>query len=308
MFRSTVRMSLPRRLLNWLGRPRSDRKSLATAPVVERPDWWSRVSIHQTTLLKCPFEEELALLEQSGVPGIGLSHLKLQELSPADIVGELAGSPLQVSSLGVIGGFTGYNEYSFDDAIREGTQLIEMARAVRAPVVRVVSGPYAGHLRKHARRLLLMGLEELLPVAQTAGVKLVLQPMSPVYREWTFLSSLDMAMGVLDEFRSSHVGLALGTYHLGREKNLLQRIESIGSLIGSVQVSDWVPTNSDADRRLPGEGRLPLAEILAAIESTGYQGWYELEVWSRDLWKQDPETLMSRCLQSLGSLVPVNAR
>ena len=132
-------MSLPRRLLNWLGRPRSDRKSLTHAPVVERPDWWSRVSIHQTTLLKCPFEEELSLLEQSGVPGIGLSHLKLQELSPADIVGELAGSSLQVSSLGVIGGFTGYNEYSFDDAIHEGTQLIEMARAVRAPVVRVVS-------------------------------------------------------------------------------------------------------------------------------------------------------------------------
>lgn len=301
-------MSLPRRLLNWLGRPRSERKSLAHAPMVERPDWWSRVSIHETTLLKCPLEEELNLLEQSGVPGIGLSHLKLQELLPADIVGELAGSSVQVSSLGMIGGFTGYNEYSYDDAISEGLQLIELARAVRSPVVRVVSGPYAGHLRKHARRLLMMGLEDLLPAAQEAGVKLVLQPMAPVYREWTFLNSLDAAMSVLSEFRSSHVGLAFGTYHLGREKNLLQRIEKIGPWIGSVQVSDWVPTSSDADRRFPGDGKLPLAEILSAVESTGYQGWYELEVWSRDLWKQDPETLMGRCLQSLGSLVPVNDR
>ncbi len=301
-------MSLPRRLLNWLGRPRSNRKSLALAPVVDRPDWWSRVSIHQTTLLKCPLEEELSLFEQAGVPGIGLSHLKLQELTPAEIIGELAGSSVQVSSLGMIGGFTGYNDYSYDDAIHEGLKLIELARAVRSPVVRVVSGPYAGHLRKHARRLLMMGLEDLLPAARNADVKLVLQPMAPVYREWTFLNSLDMAMSVLNEFRSSHVGLALGTYHLGREKNLLKRIETIGPWIGSVQVSDWSPTNSDADRRFPGEGMLPLTEILAAIESSGYQGWYELEVWSRDLWKQDPETLMGRCLQSLGSLVPVNAR
>jgi len=276
--------------------------------VVERPDWWSRVAIHQTTLLKCPFEEELPLLEQAGVPGIGLSHLKLQDHSIADIVSELVGGSLQVSSLGVAGGFTNFNGFSFDDAVREGIQLIELARAVRAPVVRVVSGPYAGHLRKHARRLLIQGLEELLPAAQACGVKLALQPMLPVFREWSFLNSLDAAMSVLTEFRSSHVGLALGTYHVGREKNLLQRIETLAPWIGTVQISDWVPTTSDADWRLPGEGRLPLTEVVAAIESTGYRGWYELEVWSRDLWKLDPETLMSRCLHSLGSLVPVNAR
>jgi len=299
-------MSLPRRILNWLGRPLNERKSVAHAPVVERPDWWSRVAIHQTTTLRCPLEEELPLLEQAGVPGIGLSHLKLQDLSTAEIVAELSGGSLQVSSVGVVGGFTNFHGYSFDEAVSEGIQLIELAKAVHAPVVRVVSGPYAGHLRKHARRLLIEGLEELLPAAQACGVKLALQPMSPVYREWTFLNSLDAAMSVITEFRSSHVGLALGTYHLSSEKNLLQRIATIAPWIATVQLSDWVPTNSDSDRCLPGEGELPLSEFVAAIESTGYRGWYELEVWSRDLWKHDPETLMTLCLQSLGSLVPAS--
>ncbi len=297
-------MSLPRRLLNWLSRPQVSSRTTAHTPRVERPSWWSRVAMHQTTTLRLPLEEELPLCHQAGIPGIGLSHLKLEELSVAEIVSELRGSQVQVSSVGVVGGFAKLYEHTYEDAIVQGLRLIHLAEAVRAPVVTVVAGPIAGHIRKQARRLLVDGLEELLPVAQACGVRLALQPMSPLFTEWSFLHTLDSAMSVVQEFRSSHLGLAFGTYHLGHEKNLLQRIEALSPWIASVQLSDWVQTGSVSDRRLPGEGVLPLTEIVSAIESTGYHGWYELEVWSRDLWKLDAETLMDRCLQSLGCLVP----
>ena len=296
-------MSLPRRLLNWLNRPVLSRVA-KHALMVERPNWWSRVAIHQTTTRRLPLEEELPLYRQAGIPGIGLSHLKLGELSTSEILAELRGSQVQVSSVGVVGGFAKLHGHTYEEAIIEGMRLIHLAEAVRAPVVTVVTGPIAGHIRKHARRLLVDGLNELLPVAHQCGVRLALQPMRPLFHEWSFLHTLDSAMSVIHEFRSSHLGLAFGTYHLGHEKNLLQRIESIAPWIASVQLSDWVETTSDSDRRLPGEGELPLAEIVSAIEAHGYRGWYELEVWSRDLWKQDAESLMSRCLQSLGCLVP----
>ena len=298
-------MSLPRRLLNLFARPTQAR--VASRPAVNaRPSWWSRVALHQTTTLRCPLEEDVLLYQRAGVPGIALSDRKLVDMPTSEIISELRSSPLHVSSVGVAGGFTNFNGFSFDDAVFEGRRLIQLAHAVGAPVVTVVSGPTAGHLRKHARRLLVDGLSELLPLARECGVRLALQPMSPLFREWSFIHSLDAAMGILSEFRSPNLGLAFGTYHLGREKNLLHRLESIVPWIASVQLSDWVPTSSDNDRRLPGEGVLPLTEIVAALESNGYQGWYELEVWSRDLWKLDAETLMSRCLQSLGSLVPAS--
>lgn len=296
-------MSLPRRLLKWLSRPRLSRPALR-APVVERPNWWSRVAIHQTTTRRLPLEEELPLLQQVGIPGIGLSHLKLGELSVSEILAELRGSSVSVSSVGVVGGFAQLHGHTYEEAIVEGIRLIHLAEAVRAPVVTVVSGPIAGHIDKHARRVLVDALNELLPVAHQCGVRLALQPMLPLFHEWSFLHTLDSAMSVIHDFRSSHLGLAFGTYHLGREKHLLQRIESIAPWIASVQLSDWVETDSDSQRRLPGEGVLPLTEIVSAIEAHGYRGWYELEVWSRDLWKQDAESLMSQCLQSLGCLVP----
>ena len=298
-------MSLPRRLLNLFARPIKVR-TVARTVVQARPSWWSRVAIHQTTTLRCPLEEDVLLYQRAGVAGIALSDRKLVDMPTSEIVSELQGHPLRVSSVGVAGRFTNVNGFSLDDAIFEGQRLIQLAHAVGAPVVTVVSGPTAGHLRKHARRLLVDGLSELLPLARECGVRLALQPMSPLFREWSYLHSLDAAMGVLSEFRSPHLGLAFGTYHLGREKNLLSRIESIAPWIASVQLSDWVPTASDSDRRLPGDGELPLTEIVAALEAHGYRGWYELEVWSRDLWKLDAETLMSRCLQSLGSLVPAS--
>lgn len=298
-------MSLPSFLTMLLGRRQRQASRISHYPQIEHPEWWKRVSIHDSTLLKCRFGDTINLLKQAGISGIGLSRDKLSDDSRDHLVRNLMESPVQVSSLGVVGGFTNYNGFRYQDAIEDGLDAIELAEQIHAPVLRVISGPIAGHLRKHARRLVIDGLRELLPMARACGVRLALQPMSAIHREWSFLRSLEVATGILHEVNSPWVGLALGTAHLGTEKRLLDRLSCIAPMIATVQISDWVPTTQDADGRLPGRGRLPLSEIISVIESQGYRGWYELEVWSRDLWKLDAETLMRECLQSLSCLSPV---
>jgi sugar phosphate isomerase/epimerase len=66
------------------------------------------------------------------------------------------------------------------------------------------------------------------------------------------------------------------TFHLWRTGTLLEDIERAGSCIFGVDLNDAV---SDDDQwiRLPGEGEIPLAQVVHAIEATGYRGTYDSE-------------------------------
>lgn len=301
-------MSFSRRLFSWWGRS-SRRESGAKAPSPRpRPQWWSRLAVHQNTSVRTPLELLLPALQTAGVSGVGLWADRLVSWSAREIVRELHASGVKVSSVGVVGGFTRHNGYDFDEAVRDGLDRIELAEAVRAPVVRVVSGPVAGHLNKHARRLLLDGLRALLPSAQAAGVRLALQPMSPQEVDLTFVRSLEAAESILAEVNHPALGISLSAAHTEMTDSLLDRVEKLTPWIASVQLADRTLHSGRFDQSLPGEGQLPLAEMVALLESAGYRGWYELEVWSRDLWKLDSETLMGRCLESLGCLVPAPTR
>lgn len=296
-------MSLPRRLFSWWGRPRtaSRRKPDGRPP---RPQWWSRLSVHQNTFFRTPLERLLPTLQLAGITGVGLWGDKLVDWTTQELVRELLSSGLNVSSVGVIGGFTRHNGYPLDEAIRDGFDRIALAQAVRASCVRVISGPTGLHLNKHARRLLIHGLRELLPAAQAAGVRLALQPMTAKESHWTFLHSLEAADAILDEVAHPALSLALNPVHIPVTDSMLPRLERLVPWIAMVQLTDQRTGSQRYQQELPGSGELPLVHSIQALESMGYQGWYELEVWSRDLWNLDSEILMEKCQESLGCLVP----
>jgi sugar phosphate isomerase/epimerase len=72
-----------------------------------------------------------------------------------------------------------------------------------------------------------------------------------------------------------------------------------------VHVNDWrEPTRGWADRVLPGDGAADLPAILAALERAGWDGFYDLEIFSDNgafgvaypdsLWDLQPTDLAAR--------------
>ena len=244
-------------------------------------------------------------MSSPGGGGIGITLNRLHELGVGTARGRLHGSGRAARALGGGGGFTGANGHSHKDAVDDLRTAIGLARRIGARSLVVVTGSLAGHIRSHARRLLIEGLVEVVDLAAESGVRLALQPMHALFEdEWTFLTSLDDTLDILTRFNHSHVGLAFGTYHLGQEPRLLERIPELAPFVASIQLSDWRdPPRCDNDRLLPGDGSLPLHEIVAAFESAGYAGLYEVEVWSRDLWKRDHRSLIADCMTRFASLL-----
>jgi len=60
---------------------------------------------------------------------------------------------------------------------------------------------------------------------------------------------------------------------------------------------------SDAHRVLPGDGVLPLEQVLRDLRDIGYRGQLSLELFNRELWKQDPRRVARVGLEKLREVV-----
>ncbi len=266
--------------------------------VTSRHPALARMSLNQLTTVRWRLDEAAHYYRRAGLRGIGVSWQRLSAFGVREGIDVVRRSGLAVSSLGWIGGFTGGQGCSIDEALAEARQAVDAAARLGAQALIVVSGPQHGHIRSHARRLVVDALRALADDAARHNVRLGLQPMHPIFaREWSFVTRLDDSLEVLARVDHPHVGLTFGSYHLGQEPGLLDRIPEIAPRVAVVHLSDWRdPPRCDNDRLLPGDGSLPLAEIVRGFESAGYRGLYEVEVWSRDLWKQGHATLMARSI------------
>lgn len=263
-----------------------------------------RIALNQLTTIRWSLEEDLAAYKQWEIPAIGVSWRKLVEHGVQNGIRKIRRSGMPVSNIGWVGGFTGQNGFRFKDTVLEAKRAIRTAGQLRAPTVTVVTGPQNRHIGSHARRLVCSGLRELADLAASYDVCVALQPMHSIYqRNWTFLHSFDETLELAERVDHPALKVAFGTYHLGHEEDIAQKIASAVDLIGIVHLADRTdePIHEN-DREIPGEGALPIREIVNTLESAGYDGWYEIEVWSQELWKMDHHDLVERCLKAQSAL------
>lgn len=248
----------------------------------------------QMTTCRWSFLDDVIHYQDAGINHMAVWRPKLCDFGEERCIELVRDAGIHVSSLGWAGGFTGGNGHSFHEAVEDARDAVLTAAALGAECLTIISGAQRGHIPSHARRLVIDGLASILDLACEYGVTLALQPMHRIFREeWTFLNSLDQTRDIIERFDHPYLRMAFGTYHLWQEPGLLARLPEIVPLIASVQVSDWRTPRCDNDRLLPGDGDIPLAEILSTLDHCGYRGTYELEVWSSELWKRDHVQLLA---------------
>lgn len=180
-----------------------------------------------------------------------------------------------------------------DDARR----AIDEAHAIGAGVLMLFAGglPQGSKDLPGARARVGERIAELLPQAREAGVTLALEPLHPIYAaERSVLSTLAQANELIESL-GDPLGLVVDAYHVWWDPALAAEI-SRGRIVG-FHVSDWlVPTRDPlVDRGMPGDGVIDLAGMRQMVESTGYAGWIEVELFSERWWAEDPATVTRLC-------------
>ena len=132
------------------------------------------------------------------------------------------------------------------------------------------------------RETVVEGLRTIGDEAERAGVRIGLEPINRVGGEdWTMISSLGEAAQLLDEAGHPALGIQFDTWHLWNTPNVLDEIAEHADRLVGVHVADWrEPTRNWCDRVLPGDGGADLPALLGALEAAGWDGFYDVEIFS----------------------------
>ena len=117
------------------------------------------------------------------------------------------------------------------------------------------------------------GLKELAPLAEAAGVTLLLEPLNDlVDHSGYWLKNSEVGFELVRKVNSSNIRLLFDIYHQQvTEGNIIERLTGNLDIIGHVHVAD-VP-----GRHQPGTGELNYANILRRLDEAGYDGYIGLE-------------------------------
>ena len=221
-----------------------------------------------------------------GRDGIGIWEFKLERGRDAENLALLQESGLaaticvpEVPSI--------YPDGYFTEPADPRARTAALSEAVRrfAPfeplAILAVTGNPAGQDLTEMRRVTVAGLREVAAVAADLGIKIGVE----FYRTTSgaLVNTLRDTVALVDEIDAPNVGVVLDLWHAWDDPRLLEDIERYASRLIGVQVNDHrEPTRSWADRVQPGDGTIDLPSIFGALDEGGYDGWYDLEIFSDD--------------------------
>ena len=176
----------------------------------------------------------------------------------------------------------------------EAKQSIDMAAALGAPVLTIVTGgtePGTRGLVDMQKRLA-ERVATLAPHAAAAGVNLAIEPLNPMFGgNRTCLFTVAETLALCDTIAAPNVGVAVDVYHVWWDTTLAASLANARGRIFGYHLCDWLETTQDMllDRGMMGDGVADLPAIRAAVEGAGYIGPCEVEVFSAaHWWQRDP--------------------
>lgn len=258
------------------------------------------------TTLAQSFENDLAVYRMAGIEGIGITEFKLPEGQDAEMAALLRESGLRATICipavnSVLPNLLPGPEDPAErvDAIVSGIR--RLAQFEPAAVL-VLTGAPGDRVPEEARAIAVDGLRTAARTAAEVGVPIGLEAIhSSIRDDWSLVSDIPAALDLIAEVGEPNLGIMFDTWHLWDTPNLLDHIRQHAGTFVAVHVNDWRdPTRGWADRVLPGDGVIDLPAIFRALEEGGYDGWYDLEIFS------DDGTFGSDYPDSLYELAPID--
>ena len=246
-----------------------------------------RFGMSQYTTLPLSFEEDLALYTKEGIRYIEVCEGKLDAANPGPQLEKLKDTGMQVSSVqprlhSLFPDFPRPEPKSPRERMAKLKETIKLF-GKHFPGTTLVTIPGAVPNGDYALGYKVAGEEyrEVAKIAADNGVRIALEPLHPILMNVdTFMCTLTHAGRVIEDVNHASFGLFVDVWHIWDDAAAPTLIKKYGDKIFGVHVNDWRTPRAFGDRVLPGQGEMPLVDLVRAIQSTSYDGAYTLEIFS----------------------------
>lgn len=263
----------------------------------------SRLCIHTVTTKPWNIEEATKHYFYAGVKGITVWRDTLQGRNIRQTGEILKDHGLTAVSLSRGGFFAHSDPARRKGAIEDNRRTIEEAYELGTDKIILVCGADPDQLLEVSRKQIFEGISSVLPDAESAGVKLAIEPLHPMYSDTrSAINTISQANDMAESLGSPWVGVVIDVYHLWWDPLLKKEIERCGksSNLLAFHISDWKsPTTVMLnDRGLMGEGCIPIRKIRSWVEKAGFHGFIEVEIFSTEYWKQNQSEFLKKIIAS----------
>ena len=196
-------------------------------------------------------------------------------------------------------------------ALEDNRKAIDEAKQLDSPCLVLVVGSLPGALNgspayrdiTRARSEVRDGIAASLEYAREVGMPLAIEPLHPMQAaERACINTLEQALDLCDELdpgRTGMLGVAADLYHIWWDPKLEAQLTRAGSdRLLAYHVCDWLTPTRDLlnDRGMMGDGVIELKKCRNWIETAGYSGHAEVEIFSDFWWSQPGEEVLDTCI------------
>lgn len=221
------------------------------------------------------FQTDLAWAAAAGAQGIGLDLASVPDDATGYVEAAHAAQGVRISS--VVADPT--VEYSRGpDYTRSAERALRRCAELGAPGMMAMVGELGDRSYADADRAVIAALRQLGPLATSLGVRVMIEPVHPLVSYVGFVHTLRHALDLVGDIPGA--GIVVDVGQLYWDRHFYDDLAAAGSAIATVQISD-VDRAALLDysyRRCQlGQGVVPVADMMLAIDASGYSGFYEFE-------------------------------
>lgn len=242
---------------------------------------------------KLDIEHAVRAYHKAGYGGIGLWYDNICEYGVDRLVELLQQVPIKVTHVIYAGPFNQTSEKDYLAARKSDREKLHVAARLGADSVLAMTGPINGLGQNEAFRQLTRSLRDLVETAQECGVAIGLEPLNYIEREDSFLFTLTDAMDIIEEIDHPSLGVFIDVFHIWQEPYLMKTMQRTKGKIVGCHINDLRHENRTyCDRVLMGDGCIPIRNILEEVKRQGWDNWYDIEIFSDELWQMDSEAFL----------------
>lgn len=271
------------------------------------------LSLSEISTVSASFRDDLRAYAAAGFDGIGIWEMKLGDDEEADLEAFRASGlkatncvPANPSVLpnGVIEG-----PDDVDARVRSICASMHRFARYEPDCVLCLTGPAGDRDDEVARGLVIDGLRRIAAAADSAGVRVGLEPIHVSQRDaLTLISTIPQTLELLYEAGLPDVGVMVDLWHLWDTPDIERHLaENIDRFTG-IQVSDWFAPER-GDRALPGEGISRTPDLLRVLSDAGWRGAWDVEIFgdpdsADSLWSDEVDEAARRAHAAISAVDP----
>lgn len=252
-----------------------------------------KLALNGATIMRSPLDDDVEIAAECGYAALEIWAGKLDgylaRRSLSDLAAKLRNLNIMPWCINSIEDITFRDAAGRREVLAQLERLAAIARAIGAPSIVVVPGRRSD------------GFNRGESVADAADVLREMSAAAPdIGLAFEFLGkpgcsvpTLDMAVEIVERVNRPNVGMVIDTFHFhaGRSRlDDLARVAIDRLFVVHLNGCEDVPRDelTDGHRLYPGNGPIPIVEIVAALRGRGFDGVASIEIFREEYWGQPP--------------------